>query len=288
MTEEGAFGSIAQNVRIARSSNGAQAGLLVYEPKLPRTALMWVPAMGVPARHYEALAMALACRGVAVGVHEWRGIGSSNRRAGRGSDWGYRELLKDDLPASHEALQAALPDVPLWLGGHSLGGQLASLFAAISTEAPKGIALVASGSPYWRNFGLAVGMAYVGAPLLAALVGYLPGRRIGFGGNEARGVIADWSRSGRTGRYSARGLDVDLDAVLRKQPSPILGLRLRDDWLGPAASLQYLMDKMPAAARTLDVVGPDQFDGQPADHFAWMKRPDAIARRIADWMGQTA
>src|SRR5487761_1542209 len=74
-----------------------------------RQLLYWLPAMGISARHYLPLAEALAAHGVALAVHEWRGIGSSNRRAGRACDWGYRELLQDDLPAGLAALRARWP-----------------------------------------------------------------------------------------------------------------------------------------------------------------------------------
>lgn len=276
---------VARTAEPLRAADGATVDLLVYRPAGDTAAaLLWVPAMGVGARHYEALAAALAAQGIAVAVHEWRGIGSSDRRASRTSSWGYRELLDDDLPASLDRLRQLVPGVPLFVGGHSLGGQLATLLAAIATPPIAGVALVASGAPYWRRFKPWVGLAYIAAPLLAHIVGRLPGRRIGFGGNEARGVIADWSRSGRSGRYAARGLDIDLEAALRRQRAPILAQRLRDDWLGPEASLAFLLDKMPEAPRTIAVVTAADLGGTPADHFAWMKTPGAVARRIAEWI----
>ncbi|MGY3229986.1 putative alpha/beta hydrolase [Luteibacter sp. HA06] len=268
-------------------TDGASADLVLYRPIADeRAVLLWVPALGVAARHYEPLALALAAHGVAVAVHEWRGIGSSNRRASRSSDWGYRELITDDLPTSLRALREAVPSVPLYVGGHSLGGQLATVLASTTSLPLAGLALVGSGSPYWRNFKPWVGLALIAAPLLANLLGWLPGRRIGFGGNEARGVIGDWSRSGRTGRYAGRGIDVDLEAALRAQRAPVLALRLRDDWFGPEASLAFLLGKMPEATRRSEVLGPGDLAGAPADHFAWMKVPAEVARRLAQWMHQ--
>jgi predicted alpha/beta hydrolase len=279
---------VADGVRAVlplRMADGARADLLLFRPAgVPRAALLWVPALGVSARHYEPLAQALASLGIAVAVHEWRGHGSSDRRAGRGHNWGYQTLLTDDLPASLAALTATFPDTPVLLGGHSLGGQLSTLLASITEVPLRGIVLVASGAPYWRRFRPWVGLAYVAAPLLAHLVGRLPGRQIGFGGNEARGVIADWARSGRTGRYAARGMSVDLEAALRGQRAPVLALRLGDDWLGPESSLLFLLDKMPGARRTVGVIGSDDLAGAKADHFAWMKMPARIAIRIGEWL----
>lgn len=268
-----------------RMADGASADLVLYRPKGDAVAaLLWVPALGVAARHYEPLALALATHGVIVAVHEWRGIGSSDRRASRRSNWGYRELLTDDLPVSLRALRVAEPSVPLFVGGHSLGGQLASLLAATTSTSLSGLVLVGSGAPYWRCFKPWVGLALVAAPLLAHLVGWLPGRRVGFGGNEARGVIGDWARTGRTGRYAGRGIDVDLEAALGRQKAPVLALRLRDDWFGPEASLAFLLGKMPEASRETDVITPADIAGAKADHFAWMKAPTEIARRLAGWM----
>jgi predicted alpha/beta hydrolase len=270
------------------AADGARSELLLLSPPVqPRRVLYWLPAMGVPAKHYLVLGQALASRGVAVALHEWRGIGSSDRRAGRGCDWGYRALLELDLPAGLAAARGRWPQAEFRLGGHSLGGQLACLYASLHPAACAGLALVASGAPYWRRFrhGWAIGIAYALAPVLAALCGHLPGRRIGFGGNEARGVAADWARSGRTGRYAAVGMAADFGARLAALRLPVLALRLRDDWLGPQASLDWLLGTMPHAPRRVETLAPPALEGQPADHFGWMKAPGAVAGRIAEWCG---
>lgn len=269
------------------SSDGARSELIFKQPdNYPSQVMYWVPAMGVPAKHYLPLAEALATHGIAVALHEWRGIGASDRRAGRHVDWGYRQLLDADLRAGMTAARAHWPQARFWMGGHSLGGQLSCLYASLHPRDVAGIALIASGAPYWKQFpfGRLIRMAYALASPLARVVGYLPGRRIGFGGNEARGVIADWSRSGLTGRYSARGMEADFERQLAALELPVLGLRLRDDWLVPPPSLQWLLDKMPDAPRQVSVVTPEQLAGQPADHFAWMKAPDALAAQVAQWI----
>jgi predicted alpha/beta hydrolase len=267
--------------------DGAHSELIIVQPSgYPRRVLYWLPAMGVPAKHYLPLAEAFAAHGVAVVLHEWRGIGSSDRRAGRSCDWGYRELLEADMPIGIEEARTRWPQAELWLGGHSLGGQLSCLYASLHPDQVRGIALIASGAPYWRRFpfGALIVASYALASPLASLVGYLPGRRIGFGGNEARGVIADWSRSGRTGHYSANGMALDFASRLSALTLPVLALRLHDDWLVPAGSLEWLLDRMPKATRQIAVMTSEQLAGQRADHFTWMKLPDPLAAQLAAWM----
>jgi predicted alpha/beta hydrolase len=269
------------------AADGARFELLCVQPAGHwRQLLYWLPAMGVPARHYLPMAEALAARGIAMVIHEWRGIGSSDRRASRRSNWGYRELLLDDLPPAMAAVQARWPRKTRLIGGHSLGGQIAALYAALHPGQDAGMVLVASGAPYWRAYprGLLIKLGGLLAPLAAHLRGYLPGRRIGFAGNEARGLTGDWARSARHGRYSATGMPQNLDERLAALRLPIFALRLRDDWLAPKASLDWLLGKMPQSPNLVGVLAPDDLHGQPADHFSWMKTPAPVVQRLADWM----
>lgn len=141
------------------SDDALQAGVgdghswtvLTRVPAAPRQSLLWLPALGVAARHYLPLAEALAAQGMAVFLHEWRGNGSSTLRASRMQDWGYRHLLCEDLPASHARL-AQHGALPLAIGGQSLGGQVACCHAALHPQAFARLWLVASGTAYWRCF----------------------------------------------------------------------------------------------------------------------------------------
>lgn len=254
--------------------------LVATGPRVDRV-LVWLPALGVSARAYEAFARALASRGVAVVVHEWRGFGSSSLRASRGCDWAYHELLLVDLPATRTiaARQFGRVDV---LGGHSLGGQLATCAIALEPAGIDALWLVASGAPYWRAFPLHVRpwlpAAYVVLDGLARACGALPGRRIGFGGNEARSVIRDWSRTGLHGRYAAPVVG-DLEPHLARIAPAVRAVLPTRDWLAPRSSLDYLLGK--TAARDVMVAELDDAAlGTRADHFAWMKAPEAVVAAL--------
>ena len=262
-----------------QAQDGHACTLIACIPAQASSALLWIPALGVAARHYLPFAALLARRGMAVFVHEWRGNGSSSLRAGRRHDWGYHELLDTDLPLSHTALQARLPDIPHRIGGHSLGGQLAACHLGQHPDAFARLWLVGSGTPYWRTFptprGYALPFFYRFAPWLARACGALPGRRLGFGGDEARSLIADWARVGLSGRYRAAGWPVDLEAGLRRVRTPIDGVLFDDDGLAPESSLRALMAKMPDAPARVHTLHHAAL-GTRADHFAWMKQPQAV------------
>ena len=267
-----------------RADDGHAWRLLACIPSAPQRSLLWLPALGVAARHYLPFAQALAARGVATFVHEWRGHGSSSLRAGRGVDWGYRELLLQDIPASQAALERLLPAArPRVIGGHSLGGQLACCRLALAPDSADAIWLVASGAPYWRAFPMPhrawLPLAYRFLPWLARVNGALPGRRIGFGGNEAARLIADWAGTAISGRYAAAGVEADLEAGLARLDCPVNALLLSQDWLAPRGSLDFLLGKMPAAnarVERLDAVAA----GTTPDHYAWMRQPAGVADRL--------
>lgn len=266
------------------SGHGHAWEMIVVEAAAPRATLLWLPALGVAARHYLPFAHALAARGVTVGLHEWRGHGSSTQRASRRMDWGYRQLLDEDLPASVDALHACTPGLGHAIGGHSLGGQLACCLVALAPGDVDALWLVASGAPYWRAFPppLRHGLpyAYRFLPWLARVNGSLPGRRIGFGGNEAAGVMRDWSHTALSGRYEVRNWATDFETALANLRVRITAVTLTDDWLAPASSLRFLLDKMPRAPRRIQVLDAGAI-GAPADHFAWMQTPEAVAGVLA-------
>jgi predicted alpha/beta hydrolase len=257
-------------------------------PSTARIGVLWLPALGVGARHYEAFATALAEQGVAIAVHEWRGAGSSDRRASRACDWGYDELLAEDIPASLAAAGEAHPDLRWIIAGHSLGGQLAALFAALNPQSIAGFAFVASGSPYWRAFRGRMRRILRIVPWMIALVtaicGYYPGKRLGFAGREARTLMRDWARTARTGRYQDTADGRDSEQALAGYAQPVLGIRLSEDTLCPEASFEWLLGKFQGAPLARELLAPGDFSSGLANHFSWLKDPQPVAERMAEWL----
>lgn len=267
------------------SADGHQYQLIARIPDQVKATLLWLPALGVAARHYLALAEALALRGIAVFLHEMRGNGSSNLRASRQIDWGYREILAVDVPCSVAAMAAHCGGTPLIIGGHSIGAQFAACYAGLHPDTCQRLWLVASGSPYWRNFPApkryAFPFAFQFVPWLADLRGTFPGRALGFGGDEARSLMRDWAKVGLGNRYAAAGLEVDLEAALSRVSAHIDAVLLDRDWFAPRRSMQGLLAKMPKAETRIHTLDSAAL-GVRADHFAWMKQPQAVCAALLD------
>ncbi|MEX2498279.1 MAG: alpha/beta fold hydrolase [Wenzhouxiangellaceae bacterium] len=260
--------------------------LIDIAPEYPERNMLLLPGMGISARHYIGFAQQLARAGTRVFIHEWRGNGSSSLRAGNGRDWGYRALIESDLDAAIDTI-AQLHRRPIWLAGHSLGAQLACLAAARRPENAAGLVLVAGGSPYARIFPwpmrLVLAIVLRAFPLLSGWVGHFPGKRLGFAGTEAHGVMADWSRTARTGRYDLATLDFDAEASLAGLELPLRAVRMQCDRFVPEASMDWLLNKMPrcdAERRTIT----SQAQGTRADHYRWLEHPETSAETVADWL----
>ena len=266
------------------AGDGHASVLRVHRAAEGSPGVFWLPALGVPAAKYDAFAQALVAQGVACSVHEWRGNGGSSQRARRGVDWGYRELLHDDLPAAIAALD---PGSRWFFGGHSLGGQFAAMAAARQPHRSAGLALVATGVPQATAFRgrrrLGVGLFAAVLPALTRIVGYYPGQRLGFAGREAGQLMRDWAGTVRTGRYGRYGYREDLDGALSALRQPVLGVRMAHDWLVPGASLDALLAKVGSGAQSIELFDDARL-GARADHFRWMRQPQALAACIAEWV----
>ena len=237
-----------QRIIPVRASDGHEFELIDVGPT-DGPAVLMLPGMGISARNLIPLGQALEPLGVRLLIHEWRGNGSSSIRARRGVDWGYDALLDLDLPAALDAAyDAAGSDVTV--AGHSLGSQLACLLAAHHPNRVERLLLIAGGSPYWRCYPPLTGLALLGMlhllPAIGRVVGYYPGRRLGFAGTEARQLMMDWARTGRTGRYAWGRPLRDEEPTLAELTVPVHVIAMEHDGFVPRASTDWLLSKLPA------------------------------------------
>ena len=245
------------------------------------------PALGVRASYYRPLAEYLALLGWDVITVDWRGHGHSSVRPSRTVDFGY-ETLVEDMVEVFEKVSSQFPKQKPFLLGHSLGGQIGSLYASQYPDMIKGMMLVASCMVYhtgWEGNGeWKVHLSTRLFPFLAKVVGHFPGKTVGFGGKEARTTMIDWGNNGRTGMYQLVDSQTDYDADLKKLVLPVIAVSLEGDDFAPQKAVRNLTGKYsPEAAITHRHLLQSETSGK-LGHFGWVKQANSVGNTLDKWM----
>lgn len=270
---------------------GRTTAVLLYprQPNPDCPTLFWLPAMGVRADYYTPWAEALHGLGCNIALGELRGVGRSSVRASRREDFGYAEMLNEDIPATLECVSSAFPGAPLVLGGHSLGGQLSALYLALHPEAARGLFLVASGTPYHRMWpgtqGLKLLFFATVLRMITELRGHLPGHRVGFAGREARRIIREWHHLVLRGRFRLAGVEKDIEEHLALIRQPTLALSFSDDPFCPQEATAHLTGKLAASLTTHHHLHPRDMGADRFGHFHWVRHSPSLAPQFGTWLG---
>lgn len=266
--------------------DGSTVPVNLFEAQRPRSdvpVIVVLPGLGIPGGYYVLFAQALAQRGFHVATADLRGQGDSRPKPSGASTYGYQELVSVDFPAIFEVVRERFPDATPYALGHSMGGQLASLYASRIRGRLGGLILVASGSPYHRGFGVARGVSlFVGAAamsLTSNIAGFWPGDRIDIGGfgRQSKVLIDDWSRFARSGKIEPVGADIDYEERISRLTLPVLALTFDGDDLAPRASMSNLLAKFPRAEVTTRHLEA------PRGHNEWIRQPSTTVDQIEAW-----
>lgn len=272
-------------IRLQRSE-GTSFALTVYAASDPAAPVLLIqPAMGVKAGYYDRLAEALQSNGCNVAVAELRAHEAEGGRSpGRDYDFSYDDMLRQDWPQAVAAIKARFPAAPLYLFGHSLGGQISMLYAGQNPDQLAGLVLVAISSVYWKLWGFGFLLYSQAAVLTARLLGHFPGKVFRFAGREARGVIADWARQARTGDFILGTPRLNHREALAGVTLPVLAVSLQGDFFAPKRATDHLVGKMPQAQLSRHHLDPKAMGIDGVDHFRWARKPEVVVPTILDWL----
>jgi predicted alpha/beta hydrolase len=260
-------------LRIA--AEGAVLAGLLYRPAGAARALVVLNgALGVPQRFYRSFAQWLAGQGLACMTYDYREFGASATRPARASratlaDWGLR-----DQPAAMAAARGLVPDVPVWVIGHSFGGMM----LPFNGQAQRAARVITLGSGMvrlrdhpWPYRLAAASFWHAHGPALVAAFGYLPGRLSRLGPDLPPGVYWDWRRWALSGGQVA-GAQAARGAI----SAPMKVIAVADDPMMPPCAVWRLMALAPDAVKRQRVLRPGDFGLRTIGHFGAFARQNSV------------
>ncbi|MEU0544246.1 alpha/beta fold hydrolase [Nocardia sp. NPDC005978] len=252
----------------------------LYERADAATAVLIVPAMGVPARYYDRFATALHEAGREVAVLDLRGAGASTPAVSRSSRADYADLA-DDVGAVLDLLAERRAGRRTVLLGHSLGGQACVMHLARSGRTDvAALVLIAAGMPYWRAYGPTAWQAQLlrtAVTSVTAVLGFWPGW--GFGGPQTAGVMGDWAHTSSTGEFPPR---LGVTERLPELTLPTLVVTVDGDEHTPPAVVEKLTELLVSAPVDREHITAE-FAGTKLDHFRWVKAAAPVAKVVLEW-----
>jgi predicted alpha/beta hydrolase len=256
----------------------------------PRAQVVIAAGMAIPQGFYAAFAAFLAGLGYRVWTFDYRGMGESRRGPLRRCKADISTWVAQDFEAVVRHATAHDAGLPLFLLGHSLGGQTAPLLPSLQKAA--GLINIAVGSGATRHNQPRIRRSapllwHVVAPLLCKLLGYFPGKRLGIIGDIPRGAMLQWRRWCLTPDYLLSG-EPGARAAYASARFPVLGLTFSDDELLLESGSRMLHDAYTGAQVDYRVLSPQSFNQDRIGHFGFFKshQEKVLWPLVGDWLDQ--
>ena len=265
-----------------RADRALLSGTLYHPAGVPKAAIVLHGATGVPHRYYRHFAAWLAEQGYISLTYDYRDFGKSakgplKRSKATMAEWGVL-----DQSAAQRFLESKVPDVPLWVIGHSLGGLMVPF--QCGADRISRLITIASGPVHlrdhpWPYRAVAASFWYGPGAWATRLMGYLPAKALRIGSDLPAGVYWQWRRWCTTrGFYLGdvgRGLPVpDWKAFAGE----LKVVAIEGDDLVPPAAVWRGMQNYPQASKRQLTLRPSDYGLNNVGHIGVF-----AARNIAIW-----
>lgn len=237
-------------------------------------------ATAVHSRYYSRFAAWLAAQGWDVLTYDYRGIGGSRpaslrRLRADWLDWGWH-----DADAVMRFAETRFPGRTYYAVGHSIGGVAAVL--APASERLTRLVTVGSQFAYWPDYRAdgRLGMLlrwHLVMPLLTEVLGYFPGKRLGWLEDVPKGVVRNWSRMGSNfaatltrGRHGTAQVTIEaVERHLAAVTAPLFAVSCTDDPFATAAATNRFLALTPNGPKTHLRLDPGKVGVPEIGHFAF-------------------
>lgn len=273
-----------------QAADGTPLALRVYAPQgVARGSVVIGGAMGVRQDYYAPFAQWLAAQGWQVTSFDYRGMGDSQPASGLK---GFQADLYDwarDYEAVIDHAKSRLPELPLYLLGHSLGAQLPGLLR--NAHQVSGLLSVAAGSGYWRENApqlkrIVPYFWFILVPLATRLFGYFPGKRLRKVGDLPKGVILQWRKWCLNPRYSVGAEGAAVQQSYAQVTFPVVALSMTDDELMTLRGTHSLVNLYANAPREVHSIAPADLSVRRLGHFGPFRaeHQSLLWPRLEQWL----
>ena len=248
------------------------------------------PATAVTQRYYEPFAQYLAQLGLTVVTYDYRGTGRSRPAQLRGFDVSMSDWMNEDVGGVTQWAAQRFPQLPLLAVGHSLGGHALALgvgvdrlHAAVMIASHAGVTATIRGAAERARVWLVMRIL---TPVLCALFGYMPGRRLGIGEDLPRAVMTQWSRWTAMPNYFFDDPAMDAARRMAKVRLPLLVLGFEDDPWANRVAIDKLTTPLVNARIERRQVTPAEAGLSAIGHMGFFrKRSEArLWPLVANWL----
>ena len=203
-----------------------------------------------------------------------------------------RDWIELDVGAAIAWARDTHRALPLLAVGHSVGGHAVGLSAG--TAHLRAAVLVAAHAGSTRLIESAAErlkvrlILHVLGPLASALLGYVPGKRLGLGEDLPAGVFREWSRWTALPHYFFDDPTLGAAERFSKPRLPILAVGVDDDPWANRRAIDLLVSYLTGAAVERRQIDPHAAGTGPVGHMGFFRsRPGAVLwPGVANWLAQ--
>lgn len=276
------------------AADGYRLAAMIYppqaqqqEPARAKGNILVASATGVPQAFYRRFAEYASQQGFTVMTFDYRGIGQSNYASLKGFPASFLDWAKLDLAAAVDAMSEA--DVPLFMVGHSFGGQALGLLPNHHKVARLYTFATGAGWHGWMPFGEQIKVFFMWrlmGPLLTKWKGYLHWQQLGMGEDLPLGVYQQWKRWCRFPHYffddpTMLGVAEQFATV----STPIVAANALDDLWAPPSSRDAFLRGYQNAAKT--VIDLDPRTTGPLGHMGYFRaKAMPLWGHVLEWFSE--
>jgi predicted alpha/beta hydrolase len=255
----------------------------------PKAYIVIAGATGVPQGFYARYSKAANTAGFNVLTLDYRGVGESKPASLKNYEMSYLDWGEQDLAAAVE--KASELDLPLYIVGHSYGGQAVGLLP--KPELVDGAYVFGTGAgwsgwmPPMERFKVNLMWKFI-APVFVRLYGYLAWSRVGMGEDLPLSVYKQWKRWCQYKYYFFDDPEMqDMHAQFSRFNKPLVAVTATDDkWATPASRDAFFQYYKQAELVSIDLI-PSDVNMQEIGHMGYFKKPaNAIWQQSFDWIDE--